>query len=371
MIRLDQIPLLVFDFETNGCSGGNIHGPRHSIVQMAVLHQQSGQVFNSLVQPNQWIPAGSTAIHGITNAAVRQSPTFADVMVALRRWMETLGLAWDAEVCWVAHNAFGFDLVMWLRAAGGCGLTLPPAWLWLDTLPLCRGMRAPGDASSCTLSALYTKYFGCEMPNAHDAGGDVVGLGALLPYLLPYVQPSDLRRTTEVPLGLPGTALLTDVRYIGQYVSGKLASGLGLQPRPTPTLGAVRQAMTHLGIAEVEWLLRSAAGVREDARILEILCTLYVLPIRTMLPDFPFLPHAFEPFQFSMTVRKRLCRCGLKTADALYQHFLYACRSDWVLFRRFVADKAGLPVQQWPAFRALFGHVNRLPSTGVDTIESR
>lgn len=70
---LDSDNVLVIDTETTGLDNDA------EIVEISVLNLDGAVVFDSLVKPKNQIPAGASAIHGITNEDVKNAPTFADI----------------------------------------------------------------------------------------------------------------------------------------------------------------------------------------------------------------------------------------------------------------------------------------------------
>src|ERR671921_1058929 len=71
--------VIYLDTETTG------FGPRAEIVDIAVVSSAGEVVLESLVQPTRRIPADATAIHGITNADVKDAPTWCDLYEDLLR----------------------------------------------------------------------------------------------------------------------------------------------------------------------------------------------------------------------------------------------------------------------------------------------
>ena len=75
----DDSRVVYLDTETTG------FGPRAEIVDIAVVSTSGEVVFESLVRPGRRIPVDATAIHGITNADVRDAPTWCDLYEELLR----------------------------------------------------------------------------------------------------------------------------------------------------------------------------------------------------------------------------------------------------------------------------------------------
>ena len=76
---VDDPRVVYLDTETTG------FGPRAEIVDIAVVSAVGEVVLESLVQPTRRIPADATAIHGITNADVKNAPAWCDLHDDLQR----------------------------------------------------------------------------------------------------------------------------------------------------------------------------------------------------------------------------------------------------------------------------------------------
>jgi DNA polymerase III epsilon subunit-like protein len=76
---VDDPRVIYLDTETTG------FGPRAEIVDIAVVSAAGEVVLESLVQPTRRIPADATAIHGITNADVKDAPGWCDLYEDLLR----------------------------------------------------------------------------------------------------------------------------------------------------------------------------------------------------------------------------------------------------------------------------------------------
>ena len=79
MAVMDDPRVIYLDTETTG------FGPRAEIVDIAVVSAAGEVVLESLVQPTRRIPADATAIHGITNADVKDAPAWCDLYDDLLR----------------------------------------------------------------------------------------------------------------------------------------------------------------------------------------------------------------------------------------------------------------------------------------------
>jgi DNA polymerase III subunit epsilon len=167
---LDDCAFAVVDVETTGMrSGGD-----DRITEIAVVVVHAGRrevVVDSLVNPGRPIPPAICAITNITNAMVRDAPSFAEVADQV--------VAALAGRVFVAHNArfdWGFVSSEVRRARD---LTLDGPRLCTVRLArrLVRGVR------SCGLDSL-TQHFGFENQARHRAAGDALVTADLLARLL-------------------------------------------------------------------------------------------------------------------------------------------------------------------------------------------
>ncbi len=75
---IDLDNTVIIDTETTGLDDFA------QIVELSAICGQTGNVlFSSLIRPNGWIPEEATAIHGITNADVKDAPRFNDIIQPL------------------------------------------------------------------------------------------------------------------------------------------------------------------------------------------------------------------------------------------------------------------------------------------------
>ncbi|MBV0933678.1 3'-5' exonuclease [Marinobacterium weihaiense] len=171
---LQQLEMVVFDTETTGLDlrGGD------AIISLAGCRIVNGRLladdsFDQRVNPGRAIPAQSTAIHGLTDADVAQSPP---IEIVLPRFRQYVG-----EGVLVAHNA-AFDLLALQLATG----TDHPAFGMpvLDTLLLSRALDPSLEGHG--LDALAER-FQLQFPpgTRHTALGDARVTAELLLMLLP------------------------------------------------------------------------------------------------------------------------------------------------------------------------------------------
>jgi DNA polymerase-3 subunit epsilon len=167
---LGECTFAVVDVETTGVRSRT--GDR--ITEIAIVTVSNGLVklaFDSLINPERFIPPGITAVTGITNEMVTRAPTFAEVSDAV------LG-ALSGRV-FVAHNArFDWNFIdSELRRARDLVLSGPR----LCTVRLAR--RLVRGVTSCGLDSL-THFFGWENRARHRAAGDALVTAQLLNRLI-------------------------------------------------------------------------------------------------------------------------------------------------------------------------------------------
>lgn len=155
---LESLAYVVFDLETTGLDTSN-----DAIVSMGAVRALGSRIlesesFATLVDPGRPIPASSTSIHGIDDAAVKGAP---DPAKAAQRFA---AFAHDAVL--VAHNA-AFDLAFLKRAGAACGLAFdhPP----FDTLLIARWLFP--DLADHGLDGL-ASLLGVEIGKRHSALDD-------------------------------------------------------------------------------------------------------------------------------------------------------------------------------------------------------
>ena len=167
---LDDCAFAVVDVETTGMRAGG----SDRITEIAVVVVHGGRrevVVDSLVNPGRPIPPAICAITNITNAMVRDAPTFAEVVDQV--------MAALAGRVFVAHNArfdWGFVSAE-LRRTKAIALDGPQ----LCTVRLAR--RLVKNVRSCGLDNL-TQHFGFENAARHRAVGDALVTADLLDRLL-------------------------------------------------------------------------------------------------------------------------------------------------------------------------------------------
>lgn len=173
-LPLSRVPLIFLDTETTGLS------PRFGdrVVEIALARFRGGVMenyFDSLVNPGRRIPPDVSRIHGITDAQVRDAPTFAELA---RQLLTELS---GAVI--VAHNA-PFDLGFVHNEFSLAGRERPDN-LVVDTLTL---LRAHFTFRSNSLPRI-AQDLGIPNKNAHRALNDALTTHEVFTYILRELGP--------------------------------------------------------------------------------------------------------------------------------------------------------------------------------------
>ncbi|MFA5203966.1 MAG: 3'-5' exonuclease [Lentisphaeria bacterium] len=152
-------PLVVLDLETTGIN------PRYDrIIEIAAvkLHPDGRrESWVRRINPQRAIPAGSTAVHGITDADVAAAPIFPEIAFDLQRFLLNCDFA--------GFGVIKFDLPMLSEEFRRCDLTFAVENCAVLDAQRIFHMREPR-----TLSAALRLYCGKEHTGAHGAEADVL-----------------------------------------------------------------------------------------------------------------------------------------------------------------------------------------------------
>ena len=160
----------VFDCETTGTSTADDEIVSFALIRLDPAGVELGR-YETLVRPSRPIPAGATAVHGISDDDVAHAPRFAEVA---RELLARLGGA-----VFVAHNV-GFDLPMLQHAFAGTGIDYqPPATAC--TLEAFRLLEPLAD--NHRLQSICERR-GIALEGAHEALSDVLATAELLRVVL-------------------------------------------------------------------------------------------------------------------------------------------------------------------------------------------
>lgn len=159
---------IVLDVETTG-----LDYTKERIIEFAAIRLENGKMkerFETLINPQQHIRKSSIAIHGITEADVKDSPTESEIMPKI---LEFIG-----EFPIVAHNAI-FDY-SFLNEASIRVTNKPLTNVRIDSQAMFKEVFP--DLESCGLESLMNK-FNIEYSTRHRAMADAEGLALAYPEL--------------------------------------------------------------------------------------------------------------------------------------------------------------------------------------------
>lgn len=167
---LSELSFAVVDVETTG--GGRNRG--HRITELAMVEVRGGRIvdeYRTLVNPGRRIPAGVTALTGITDEMVAAAPYFEHVAEEIRDRL--------AGKVFVAHNVafdWGFVRSELVRALGEA--PRPPR---LCTVRMVRRLAPTLRHRNLDVVA---RHFGVEIHARHPAHGDALATARVLLRLL-------------------------------------------------------------------------------------------------------------------------------------------------------------------------------------------
>jgi DNA polymerase-3 subunit epsilon len=186
-------PIVFFDLETS-----SVDTETARIVEIACIKinpDGTRETKTTRINPEIEIPLEATAVHGITNEDVKDSPTFKQVGTSLREWFEGCDLG--------SYNGNNYDIPLLSAELVRAGLE-PIDWNpnLLDALIMYRHLF------SNTLSDVYKRLTGKELENSHSALADVEATLTIAEILI-----KDLEQQTvsEIDLMLQGDKLRYDL----------------------------------------------------------------------------------------------------------------------------------------------------------------
>jgi DNA polymerase-3 subunit epsilon len=163
-------PLVFFDLEATGTD------PREArVIQIGMQRfvpaptgAELDDTVDLLVDPEQPVPKKITDLTGLSADAIRQAPPFGAHVDRIAPLLDDADLA--------GYNALAYDLPLLKAEFERCGRSLPGPddRVVLDPYRLEQALRPR------TLSALYERYTGAPLDDAHDALRDVEAAGMVL-----------------------------------------------------------------------------------------------------------------------------------------------------------------------------------------------
>lgn len=174
-----DLPFIVLDTETTGFSYYD-----NNVIEIAAMKIQDSRIvdqFHTLINPGKKIPSDASAVHGITDEMVSESPMFSEVMGS---FLDFLG-----NGVFVAHNVM-FDwnfMNAEIQRHGGAKLPNQK----MCTIELTKTI-VPG-LPTYKLKYL-VEHFGTKAQNEHRALADVSATVEIMLSLLPKATKAQLRR---------------------------------------------------------------------------------------------------------------------------------------------------------------------------------
>lgn len=160
---------VVFDLEATGQKVGS---PATEIIQIAAQRWIDGQAQASwmkFARPTQAVPERIIALTQIKPAELEGA---AGIVEVLQKFFEFVG-----DLPLIAHNGASYDGPLLAATCERNGISLPPTFRVLDTLPLARTLLPCLEAHRVGTLA---KHFGCSNPDAHRADADVEMLAGIV-----------------------------------------------------------------------------------------------------------------------------------------------------------------------------------------------
>jgi DNA polymerase III subunit epsilon len=160
MVKRDNY--LILDTETTGLENGEV-------CQIAIVESTGNVLLDTLVKPVKRIPASATAIHSITNAMVKDAPSWGDVHPRI------LELLTDRDI--VVYNA-KFDRKMFHKSAEAAGLpatdwkTFSTWWCAMEAFAVVFGKRSSYGGFQWHSLAKAAAHYHIPVTQAHTALAD-------------------------------------------------------------------------------------------------------------------------------------------------------------------------------------------------------
>ena len=171
---LSELHATVLDTETTGLNPASDRIISIGAVRVCGARVYRSLGFDRLVRPGVPIPAGSTAVHGITDAMVADAEAFSAVhadFAALAR-----------DTVWVGHN-IAFDVAMLRRECALAGLAWQEPKV-LDTLLIASALDLGLPGLSLEILG---DYFGVDVHGRHTALGDALVTAELYVRMVPLL----------------------------------------------------------------------------------------------------------------------------------------------------------------------------------------
>lgn len=153
-------PIIILDFETTGTSV--VKDRICSIGFIKITPEGEREEKKMLINPTIPIPPEASEVHGITDEAVSDAPTFRQISKAFKESLSGCDLA--------GYNIDEFDLPILIEEFQRCAIIFPEHDLrTIDALKIERKVN------SHKLEETFKRYLKTELEGAHDALADCLG----------------------------------------------------------------------------------------------------------------------------------------------------------------------------------------------------
>ena len=160
---------IFYDTETTGT-----FAERDRIIELAAYDPYQKRSFQRFINPGMTIPKDSIVIHEITDDMVRDAANFG---IVIREFIEFCA----GDVTLIGHNADSFDLPFLRAECKRHSISLPPQWIYLDSLKWARKYRK--DLPRHSLQYLRQMY-GIAENKAHRALNDSMILAEVFSHMI-------------------------------------------------------------------------------------------------------------------------------------------------------------------------------------------
>ncbi|NKU37727.1 3'-5' exonuclease [Rhodococcus hoagii] len=164
-------PMAAFDLETTGPIPTNA---RIVTAHLALIDGKVTSGRNWLLNPQQGIPEGATAVHGITTEHAREHGQ--DYVTGYDEIRQALTAAWDSGHAVVAFNA-AYDLTIIDREGVRLGYAPLEVGLVIDPFVIDRRVDRMRKGSRKLVDVC--RHYGVQLDGAHSASGDALAAARL------------------------------------------------------------------------------------------------------------------------------------------------------------------------------------------------
>ncbi len=187
-------PLVIFDLETTGISV--THDRIVEICLLKVYPDLREELRTYRINPGMPIPAGATAVHGITNEDVADKPCFKDMSAEISQFIRDCDFG--------GFNSNKFDFPMLVEEFFRAHIEIDVQQCKFVDAQRIYHMKEPR-----TLSAAYKFYCERTLENAHSAEADTIATWQIIKAQMEKY--TDLPETIEALHSLTGQDLLADL----------------------------------------------------------------------------------------------------------------------------------------------------------------